>query len=512
MVSCRKIIHLAILIALLISTGLYTVSEPSPRASAQEIVPRFEPSECLFTLPQGQVDGETVQCGFLSVPESRADPNSPTIKLAVAIFKSTSPAPQEPVIRLDGGPGGHSLQSAGEYLFFLQSSQSLIERGDLILLDQRGVGLSQPSLACTELTEAQLTLMNENLPLEDEQRQYEIATQACRERLAGQGINLNAYTSAENAADIHDLWTALGYEQVNLYGVSYGTRLALTIMRDYPEGIRSVILDSAFPPQVNLYVDVDRHAQRAIDLIFEECARHTDCAAAFPNLEKDFFATVERFNATPEPMTLISLEDGQEYGWLVTGNDYLDIIFSTLYVTQLVGLLPTIINSTYAGDYQWLQLIASALLLDFSVDYGMYYSVQCAEEVPFQTPDEVDAAASQLDLRYRRYAEESGIDIFATCAIWNVTPSDEIEAAPVQSDIPTLVVAGQFDPITPPDYGRATAASLSHSYFFEYPGGGHGVFDEGQCPLSITMAFLDDPLTEPDSACIASMEVSYDIR
>jgi pimeloyl-ACP methyl ester carboxylesterase len=208
-------------------------------------------------------------------------------------------------------------------------------------------------------------------------------------------------------------------------------------------------------------------------------------------------------------VTLTSEETGKRYEWLVKGYDFYDLVFTSLYVTQLIGYLPAIISLTYEENYQLLEILGSVFILDFSIDYGVYYSVQCAEEVPFQKPEEVEAAVARLDVRYRQFAEAQPYDIFRTCAIWDVTPSAAIEEMPISSDIPTLVVAGQFDPITPPAYGQAAAATLSHSYFFEYPGRGHGVFDEGDCPLSIALAFLEDPTTAPDGSCIDEMRVEF---
>lgn len=482
-----------------------------PSYAQSDPVPRFEDAACPFILPEGQVEGETVNCGYLIVPENRSDPASPTIKLAVAIFKSTSDTPQAPMIRLDGGPGGHSVATIGEQLYLLSSSEHLLARGDLILIDQRGVGLSEPSLACTEINELSVSLFDVELSFADEAVEYNNALTACRERLVSEGVNLNAYTSAENAADIHDLWTTLGLESVNIYGVSYGTRLALTIMRDFPDGIRSVILDSSFPLQANLYVDIDHSAQRAMSLLFDECAASAECSANFPNLEKLFFDTIEQLNAQPAELTLTSWYTGESYNWIFTGNDLYDLTFQMLYVSQIIGYLPAIIEQTAQGQYMLAELLASAFLLDFSVDYGMYYSVQCAEEVPFQSLEDLTAALTELEPNYRYFGELSAeyFSVFSTCELWNVAASDEIEQTPVTSDIPTLVVAGQYDPITPPHYGRATAETLSNSFFFEYPGLGHGVFDEGDCPLNITLAFLDDPTTEPPSSCIAEMRLEY---
>lgn len=491
----NRILSIVVMLVLLIPATGYAQSPTAPR---------FEPTPCSFT------SAYAVECGFLVVPEDRGHPNGPTIKLAVAIFSSTSDTPGPPTIRLDGGPGGHSIEIVGEYLPLLNSTPHLLERGDLILLDQRGVGLSKPSLACTEVTDFELATLDQLLTPEEERRLQAQAVRACYDRLVAQQINLSAYNSAENAADVFDLWTTLGYQEVNIYGVSYGTRLALTMMRDFPEGIRSVILDSAFPPQADLYVQLNANAERAIRLLFDECADDVGCNRTYPDLEEAFFQTIEQLNAEPARLQLTDFDTGTRHEWVMTGTDFYELVFQSLYVTQLLGSLPALIYQTYYGSYELVALLAGVFVLDFTVDLGMYFSVQCVEEVPFQTADEQSAVDSTLSPPFQGLIDES-LSMFETCAIWGVEQAGGFEEEPVISNIPTLIVAGEYDPITPPAYGRAAAETLSRSYFFEYPGMGHGVFDEYECPLTITLAFLDNPTEEPDASCIEDMQLRYEL-
>ena len=498
----QRSIGLFLIVALLVGIGFVPTIDNYSTAQAQETTPRFEPSSCDFDMPEGFVDGESVECGFLIVPEDRSQPDSPTISLAVAIFKSTSENPSAPFIRLDGGPGGHSVGNFGPFLNQFSSTEPLLEKGDLVLIDQRGVGLSQPNLGCNESMDLTIELFDDVLPLDEEAELVSNAMQECRDRLVNDGVNLDAYNTAANAADIYDLWTTLGYEEINLYGVSYGTRLALEVMRDFPDGLRSVILDSTFPPQVDLYVDIGASAQRSLDILFEDCAAHENCNAAYPNLETTFYETVEQLNAEPVELTLVDFFTEESYSFLLTGDAFFELIFTSLYVTSILYILPVMISAAHDGDYFFTELLASAIFLDFSVDFGMYLSVQCYEEVHFQTPSEVEAASNELPDAIRFFASEDSPDIFELCSIWNVEKSSDLEEAPIESDIPTLIVSGRYDPITPPHYGQMTAETLSNSYFFEFPGMGHGVFDEHPCSLDISLQFLEDPTTAPDASCI----------
>ena len=203
------------------------------RAESGSEIPRFEAADCPFGSPANV----TVHCGYLVVLEDRAQSGGATIRLAVAILKSDNPQPAgDPLIFLNGGPGAHALMDLPRFVNNFRLLLVDLNR-DVIIFDQRGVGLSQPALECPELVPSLIArAQGQALTLGEERAPY----LACRDRWLSEGVNLAAYTTAESAADVNDLWRTLGYRQVNLYGISYGTVLAETVMRDYPDGIRSV--------------------------------------------------------------------------------------------------------------------------------------------------------------------------------------------------------------------------------------------------------------------------------
>ena len=214
-----------------------TPAIPSP-APAQPYQPVFNPAPCAFPVPGGY----RVYCGYLVVPENRAAPNSALIQLHVAVFQSFAEGPEpDPVVHLAGGPGSSSLDVVA-YLFG-QGLDAVLNRRDFIFFDQRGTGYSRPRLDCPERNALTPTLLSGALSDDQEFQAIVDAFHRCRDRLTAQGIDLSAYNSAASAADVNDLRLALGYEQLNLYGDSYGTRLALTVMRDYPGAVRSVVLE-----------------------------------------------------------------------------------------------------------------------------------------------------------------------------------------------------------------------------------------------------------------------------
>ncbi|MCA9925860.1 MAG: alpha/beta hydrolase, partial [Anaerolineales bacterium] len=195
---------------------------------------------------------------------------------------------------------------------------------------------------------------------------------------------------------------------------------------------------------------------------------------------------------------------GDRYDAVVEGTDLMGVLFQSLYSAEIIPVLPQMITDSAAGDYQLLGLLLSNNLTNqefFSV--GMYHSVQCHEEIGFDSLENVVAAVDQ----YPQIADllaAPELD-FLLCNVWDSGSADATENEPVSSDIPTLILSGEYDPITPPAWGELAAETLSNSFFFEYPGIGHGASVSGDCPQSMTIAFLSDPTSEPDSGCMADM-------
>jgi pimeloyl-ACP methyl ester carboxylesterase len=439
---------------------------PANPVRAQNAGPLFEPAGCQFEIPSGQ----EVECGFLTVPEDRSQPDGPTIRLHVAIFASHSanPAP-DPVVYLSGGPGSNALETL-PLAFNLRFDPFLGDR-DFIVLDQRGTGYSEPALDCPELTDLTYDLIDEDPPIEEEQARTVDAFTVCRDRLVEEGANLSAYTSAENAADLDDLRQALGYNEWNLYGISYGTRLALTIMRDHPDGIRSVILDSSYPLEVSLYETLAANTDRAFNALFEGCAADPACSEAYGDLNNEFYGLVDQLNAEPVTIPITQPYNGETYEMLTNGDVLMDFLFQSLYATEVIPLLPKIISDVAAGDYSIFGRLMGAYLAEQEyISIGMHYAVRCGEEVSFDTPEALAHVTDNYP-KLHDYFERNLWDqtVFTICDLWGVDDADPIENEPVSSDIPTLVLAGEYDPITPPVWGEMVAANLSQSFFFEFP-------------------------------------------
>jgi pimeloyl-ACP methyl ester carboxylesterase len=456
----------------------------------------FATVNCPFEMPEGEIEGETIECLVVTVPESRSGLSDAAIELALVVLHSTGSTTLEPVLYLAGGPGNSGTNAMYEYV-----DDPVREVATLIFLDQRGTGFSFPSLDCPEVDE-----------------DSETAMQDCYHRLVDSGVALDAYRTAENAADVNDVISALQLESVTLYGISYGTRLALTVMKEPHPAIRAVILDGVYPLNVYAYEEDGSNIVRVFNLIFEQCGADTACNAAFPDLETAFYMAVENLNAEP---LLVTDEEGEDTEF--TGSDLIDQLFSSFYHTDAIPYAPAIMYAAFnrdaaaleqfsAEDQAWLPADGAMLAgkqepTNDGNSEGMFTNVECADEVPFNRPDVVADTVASLELPpswAEQLVEDTG-DILSMCDVWTVTPSDASIREATVSDLPTLIVNGEYDPVTPPHWAEEATATLSQSYVFIIPAGGHGVLELSECTVSIADQFLTDPYTEPDGSCVEDM-------
>jgi pimeloyl-ACP methyl ester carboxylesterase len=319
--------------------------------------------------------------------------------------------------------------------------------------------------------------------------------------LKGDGIDLAAYNSIENAHDVAALAEALGYDQINYYGVSYGTVLGEHLMRLHPGLLRSVILDGIVPLNVNPNQEVPVSKDRSFSRLFAACAADPDCNAAYPNLEEVFFSTAEALDVTPARVPLTDQETQTTYASVFDGEDLTAFVMQLLYVTDAIPLLPKLIYDARDGEFDVTATLMELFAFDRSDADGMYWSVMCAEDFDF--------AADELNLTGVRsqFAEQEKKDIdliLQICDDWGVPQLGPSADEALVSDIPALLYSGRFDPITPPSNGDILAQTLSRSYKYVFPANGHGAFLGGVCSTQIMRDFLNDPNVEPNASCVAS--------
>lgn len=303
--------------------------------------------------------------------------------------------------------------------------------------------------------------------------------------------------------DLADLRRALGYASWNLFGLSYGTRLALTALRDAPDGIRSAILDSAVPLDVAKWTDAGERFSRSLQLAFDQCAANPECQETFPSLEDDFYRVVADLEENPVAIELPESQRFPDGRVVIDGSLWVAGMFQGFYDRSFVPVFPLIVRESRRRNEDVLRALAERLARDPErSSVGMKYAVDCYEKLPFNTPEKVHEDR-RLHARLAAWFEfDSGAEP-EVCDAWHDGRAGTIEFQPVHSTIPALILAGEFDPITPPGYGRRAARTLPNATFVEVPAMGHAVSPFSQCTRDLIDAFLDAPGEQLDTSCIA---------
>jgi len=459
---------------------------------------RLVPTDCGFD--PGSWSGR-VRCARLH-PSDGAPPVAVAILLAPPWRRSTSP-----IVYLSGGPGQATGLDADDLETWRDWRDELGHDGDLVLFDPRGTGDSGPRLDCPELR----ALMRRDLararePLKSFPEES-AALVACRDRLVAAGIDLRRYTTARSAQDVADLIAALGYDDANLYGVSYGTRLALVVLRDHPEHLRSVVLDSVYPPDVDAFATWPEVLDAALQRLADGCAADVRCSAAHPDLATQLAALLDRAHASPlrfgvpdpeapDPERAPDLEVEIDDHRLVA------VLFDALYRWERIGELPARIERAQTEPEAALRPLVEdfvSSLFDPGASDLAFHAVECQDAPPRPAREDLLARAAAHP-RVERYVRDDW-DVDA-CRVLGLAPASPEATRAVRSEVPVLLLAGDYDPVTPVAWARHAASSLGHGKLVVVPGMAHGVLDGDVCATEITRSFLADPAAPLDTTCV----------
>jgi pimeloyl-ACP methyl ester carboxylesterase len=499
---------------------------PQPNAPAAPSLgasfnPTFEPRNCPFTLPP-EFARETVRCGMVTVPERHNNPTGKTIRLGVAILKSKSATPQpDPLVMAQGGPGASMLELLPA---FLPSLGGMRDR-DIILFDQRGTRYSEPFLFCQEIYD--FKVQNARFPDSPALRdRYQGAVAGCRDRLKNSGVDLGAYNSLESAADVPMVVQAAGYSgQFNFYGVSYGTMLAQHLMRDFPDRLRSVVMDSVAPLDTSFIVQLPRSTDRALRRFFEACRRDRVCGATYTTLEQDFLDAIGRLRSRPLLVKLpnygelqdllegrVSIEtlnpDRLAVPVLIDGDSFVSAVSTAFYSSASIPKLPQALRETRQNNYAGILRVLPLLLFSKSQADGVYNSVMCSEDGGFAMSD---VNTSGVYPEIAPALQQAPEELLRTCQTWQVSPLDPKVNQPVQSAVPSLLLSGELDQVTPPEFAERVARGLSRHYRQVLPGLSHAVFGSSDCVSQMMGDFLQNPEQAPNANCVAQMRTQFDV-
>jgi pimeloyl-ACP methyl ester carboxylesterase len=500
-----------ILLALLLASPI--VARAAPAAEGTATVPRFEPASCP-KLP-GAEELAKAGCGYLVVPEDRNQPTGRTIRLMVAKYPARSTDKRaDPVVYLAGGPGDIAPLEVNGFI-----AADFIRDRDIYVVSQRGTMFSEPALTCAAADDFARELLGLRFYSKATKLAHLAATEACHRELAAAGADLSAYNSTESAADFADLRKVLGYDTWNVYGTSYGSYLAQTLMRDHPEGIRSVVFDSVLPTTYNV-AENWQNARDGFNNIFQACASEPTCNTAHRLLEQTFTGLVNKLEAEPLTATVKDPATGEDIKVVIDGGALVDWLRNQNYAVPMLQAAPDRIDGLAAGRPDAIQAIA----LDRAsrappsgpdvpaLGYGLSYGISCRESYPFATPEDLAAAGRKAFPDYPLSVTGEGVGGWAyfneDCdEVWKVPAAPEAMHQPVVSSIPTLLISGSFDTLTSLAGAKAAAAKLSNATIIGIPGVGHAVSPQSPCAQAVVISFLANPAAS-DTSCVGALKPS----
>ncbi|MBT8240739.1 MAG: alpha/beta hydrolase [Acidimicrobiia bacterium] len=463
--------------------------------------PTIESVDCPFAEP----DGVEAECHRITVPENW-DTGAGNVELIVGVLPSRNDSDNAPIVYLEGGPGAHALDTL--QFQFADIWDPLLDEHDLIFFDQRGTGFSEPSLRCPELT--RLTRDAEDDPSLSPTQLQDLGEEALRTCATGfmdRGIDIAQYSTINNARDADAIRQSLEYDQWNLLGISYGTRLALDMMRQFPDTIRSVVIDSVYPPQIEAISQESLTFLDSFESVSAACDAEPACAAQ-GNLAERFIAAAADLESQPREVEVINLVTGSTDTVQATGDAIVALVAGGLYSPFAFTDWPELLTDIESGGTDALsQYLSLDRTNEAFLTAGMFYAFQCNEEVPFADPVEVAAVAPDDPFGLYDRAFSAG-DFFGSCAALGAVPADPVSNEPVRSDIPTLVLAGEYDPVTPPGWSELAAETLPNSQYVLLSGESHGVAGSG-CGNAMIQDFFAQPLSPVDSSCADEGTVSF---
>jgi len=473
----KKLPYLLALVCLVLAACSSTTPQPGSE-------PTITLEDC--TLTADGISAQTrAKCGTLSVWENRETQSGTKIDLRIAVIPADSQnAEPDPIFLLAGGPGQAAVEA---FLPVLPALNSMNFKRDIVLVDQRGTGGSNP-LTCEAAGDSEMSIIGE----EPDDTEVLAEIDACMKQLSSDPTQ---YTTPAFIEDLEEVRVGLGYEQINLFGVSYGTRSALEYMRRHPASIRSVILNAVVPPDWAIGDRLGPDAQRSLDILFERCENEPACQEAFPNLKTAFEDWLAELDEQPLDTLVPDPVTGEDVRVIATRELVAGTIRYMSYSEDLTALLPLLMYQAAVEDNPAPLLAQYLIILQPSsadLSSGLFYSVICAEDAPYFSHDDDDDQA---------YFPSQEGDFEMICSHWEHADPDPAMREPVVSDIPTLILTGGADPVTPPQNGDAVAQNLSNNLHLVIPGMGHNLLYQG-CLPRVLADFVESASVEGlDVAC-----------
>ncbi len=465
----------------------------------------FEVTDCWFNVssfpdgykPYAWLFGfkmQRIECGYMT---TRKEQGQSFFRLPVVIIRdSLWSNSKHPVLNISGGPGASAwLDEESINSFWLPHIRDNDWQHDIVLYDSRGTGLSEPALHCDNYFQDTLEILSKNLQPEEEASLAYQLLDNCHQQLSKNKQKLTALHhlgTRRNADDIADLARLLNIDSWHLYGTSYGTRLALEVVRLYPDSAKSLVLDSIYPQEIDgeetmpdLYLD-------AVYRILKACDNEPTCALVYSNLQQKLRVVLQRLQVNP--VTLHLKTDEKKVDMVLTPSRFFSLLYDTGYNISNVIAVPNAIHTIYHGNLEVVEYLAQNsldMILDKSFSNPVYMEIECNEnEIKSQ-----QLYINNIKLRYQSYPVLKRWQLSAAkddfCRIWGNKEVDDTFHKAVVTDKPTLILAGQLDSATPPEWSKSVAKRLPHSEYYEFKASGHAVLYNVPCAKNIVRRFLN---------------------
>jgi pimeloyl-ACP methyl ester carboxylesterase len=454
------------------------------RASGQTLQPAFDETSCDLPGVAPEIRPR-LRCGTVAVPRNYDNPAGGLFKLAVVVVRSAQlPVSPDPVVYINGGPGAPLTIYADH-----QARTPYAPSRDLILVDQRGTGRSEPKL-CPDLDgaflEAAVAIATD--PSDDALAKRRTVYAACRAEAIAHGFDLKDFGTSVTVADFEWVRRALGVKRWNVYGESYGTTVAMTLVALHPDTVRSAVLDSIYPPDPRPMQSTN--VADALDAFFRYCAGDQTCAAAYPDLAATYRETVSGLARAPLIVAMPPELHPPDDRASLTSTLFETLVGQLIYYPSAYPNLPRLITTVHDGDSQGLgKVLASAYsAMVAEVNRSTNLAVECRDRPHYYDP--LPASASVLDR----------LQPYGLCDVWSeIGPAPLV---PIGTAVPTLVMAGEFDPVTRPSQSQHVAALIGpRARWVEFPRIGHNVRGFSPCGTKIAAGFIENPARSPDTSC-----------
>ncbi|NQV85621.1 MAG: alpha/beta hydrolase [Woeseiaceae bacterium] len=467
-------------------------------ASDPAIAATLELTDCRISAGPGSPSMKA-RCGTLTRPLNPQRGQSPfdqkgsdpfgggvEIELRVVVVPALNLTPEpDPFVPIAGGPGQGSVEFYASYPWAFEDVR---KNRDILLIDQRGTGESA-TMDCEfddDLVEGEYST--------------ELTVKYTRQCLEQVPYDPRYFTTSIAVTDIEAVREALGYSALNLYGVSYGTRVAQHFARRYPESTRTVVIDGVVPPQISLGPEIATESQKAVDNILARCAEEAACNERFPDIAGDFRVIVAALRASPEQIRVPHPSTGRMEDVSFGAGELAAAIRLLAYHPNSIAMMPLLIHEAGAGNYVPLasQYLMTMIAMMDSMSLGMHNSVMCAEDVPFYDKTTIDYDG--LTASYMGTFQLEALE--AICSVWPAGPIDDEFKLPLPTSLPVLLLSGDADPITPPRYAELAAVNLSNARHLIGKDQGHGQIGVGCTPRLIADFIASADPKSVDAKCL----------